>query len=173
MNDTPSAFWYVDGEPIKGIWLDMDLVDDTDEVLEALAKEELIARNDDDEPDYDGDLLVADAEGLAAAFTGSHGSFDMIEFCDCRDYCDRHKVDHAAAVAYVNWAGSWSRSGFADSYYGEADSEVKFAQQLLEDSGDLNSIPDHLQMYFDYESYTRDLFTNDFHFEDGYVFRNN
>ena len=44
-----------------------------------------------------------------------------------------------------------------DCYYYEADSMADVAEQLLEETGALDRIPDNLRYYFDYEAYGRDL----------------
>ncbi len=164
------AFWYINGEPTNGKWIDMDSIDSTDEVLEELAEAEIIPRNEDDEPNYGGDLLVADAEGLAKAFLNRHDTFDLDDFVEARDYCSGNHVDEDAAVAYVNYAGSWSKSDFEDSYQGEADNEVAYAEQLFDECY-AHDIPENLRYYIDYEKFARDLFMSDYWFEDGYVFR--
>lgn len=165
------AFWYINGEPTNGKWIDMDYIDSTDEVLEELAEAGIIPRDKDGEPDYGGDLLVADAEDLAAAFLGSHGSFDFDDFVEARDYVDRHKyIDEGAIKAYIDMAGSWSLSDFENCYHTTADSEKDFAQEYCEECMD---VPKALEGYIDYEKLARDLFINDFYFEDGYVFRRN
>jgi antirestriction protein len=43
-----------------------------------------------------------------------------------------------------------------EQYLGEWDSIRDWATDLLEQSGQLESIPEHLRYYFDYESYARD-----------------
>lgn len=164
------AFWYINGEPTNGKWIDMDSIDSTDEVLEELAEAEIIPRNEDDDPDYGGDLLVADAEGLAKAFLSRHDTFDLDDFVEARDYCESNHVDEDAVVAYVNYAGSWSKSDFEDSYQGEADNEAAYAEQLFDECY-AHDIPENLRYYIDYEKFARDLFISDYWFEDGYVFR--
>lgn len=164
------AFWYINGEPTNGKWIDMDSIDSTDEVLEELAEAEIIPRNEDDEPDYGGDLLVADAEGLAKAFLSRYDTFDLDDFVEARDYCASNHVYEDAVVAYVNYAGSWSKSDFEDSYQGEADNEVAYAEQLFDECY-AHDIPENLRYYIDYEKFARDLFISDYWFEDGYVFR--
>lgn len=42
----------------------------------------------------------------------------------------------------------------------------------MEDNGLLNEVPESLRVYFDYEAYARDLFSDGYVFHDGYVFRN-
>lgn len=167
------AFYYVDGVPTKGIWIDLDGADE-DSIKEELAVAGLIPRDEDDEPDYDGDLLVATTEGeLAPHFLSRFDCFDLEGFTDCMDDCDRNKWDYAAAAAYLSYANSWSQSDFESAYCGEAESETKFVEQLLDDTGDMNSIPEWARMYFDYESYARDLFIGDYTLTDGHVFRRN
>lgn len=63
--------------------------------------------------------------------------------------------------------------GFEEAYQGEYDSEKDFAYQLVDDLGYLDQMPESLQYYFDYEAFTRDLFSYDYFMtESGYVFRN-
>lgn len=168
VNDDNRAFYYVDGIPTKGVWIDLDYIDDEDEILEELAEANIIGRDEDENPVYDGDLLVADAEGLAYAFLGRYGNFDLSDFIEARDYCDNNNHPHAAAKAYVEWMGSWS-DNFGDAYYGEFGSEEAFAEHIIEETMD---VPSHLQGYIDYEKYARDIFAGDYYFTDGYVFRN-
>ena len=63
-----------------------------------------------------------------------------------------------------------SGSDFEDSYQGEADNEVAYAEQLFDECY-ANDIPENLRYYIDYEKFARDLFISDYWFEDGYVFR--
>lgn len=51
---------------------------------------------------------------------------------------------------------------FEEAYQGEWDSEREYAENLLDDLGELDKIPEHLRYYFDYDAYTRDLFINDY-----------
>jgi antirestriction protein len=158
------AFYYVDGIPTKGLWIDLDSITDTDDVIEALHEAELCAE------DYDGDLLVADVDGTVAHhFLSRYGSFDLSDWQEVRDEAPRH-VTAEAISAYLDYAGTWSKNDFEEAYWGEADSEKKFAEQYGEEYMD---IPEHLEGYIDYEALARDLFVNDFYFNDGYVFRRN
>lgn len=51
---------------------------------------------------------------------------------------------------------------FEEAFRGEWGSERDFAENLLDDLGELDKIPENLRYYFDYEAYTRDLFINDY-----------
>lgn len=67
--------------------------------------------------------------------------------------------------AYKAWSrnvGDTDFINFEDSYQGTHDSELDFTEQLVEDLGMLDSMPDDLRYYFDYESFSRDLFMTDY-----------
>ena len=166
------AFFYVDGIPTKGIWIDIDSTTNTDDVLEALAKDNLIPRNEDGEPEYGGDLLVADTEGdLARAFYESrHDTLDLDGLVEAIDYCEEHYTDEAAVAAYIDDRGQWDRSDFEDAYCGEYDSEVAYAEELFDDCC-LHNVPKSVRHYIDYEKFSRGLFITDYYFTNGYVFR--
>jgi len=164
------AFFYVDGDPAKGKWIDLDCIDDEDEILEELADAGLIPRDEDGEPVYGGDLLVADTIGtLAECFLNRCGSFDLDDFVEARDFTDyKYSPSSEAVAAYIGWLTIWNKSDFQDKYQGEYDSEEDF---LRKSASELFEIPDHLQGYIDYEAMARDYFVNDYHFVDGHVFR--
>jgi len=54
-----------------------------------------------------------------------------------------------------------------DAYYGEYESELEFAYDMVENT---MQIPAEIEPYFDYEKYAHDLFITDFIFENGFVF---
>ena len=154
------AFYYVDGIPTKGLWIDMDLIDDEDEILEQLADAGLIPREtDEDDPDwvgdpeYGGDLLVADAEGLAKCFLGQYGTFDLEKFIEARD----SRFGEEVVEAYLSCFDEWDEDDCADRYRGEFQSWEEMAEELLEETGQLSEIPESLRYYFDYEKYARDI----------------
>jgi antirestriction protein len=47
---------------------------------------------------------------------------------------------------------------YEEAFLGEYDSERAYAENLLDDTGQLDAIPENLRGYFDYESFARDLF---------------
>ena len=57
-----------------------------------------------------------------------------------------------------------------DAYNGKWKDEVEFTEDLVDSCGYLDQMPENLRYYFDYEKFARDLFINDYVFEDGYVF---
>lgn len=67
--------------------------------------------------------------------------------------------------AFLSYHGSYysgkledAASDFEESYQGEWDSEEAYAENYLEDTGQLNEIPEWAQPYFDMEAYARSMF---------------
>lgn len=60
---------------------------------------------------------------------------------------------------------------FREAYCGQWDSEEEYTEQLVDDLGLLDEIPEHLRRFFDMEAYSRELFAYDYEYQDGYVFR--
>ena len=139
MNDESRVFFYVDGIPTKGRWVDLDKHSDWDTVRDALN----IA------PEYGGDILAADAEGLAKCFLGDHGSFSWESFTAFAD--ELHDSEHEAAAAYIDHVGSHyaTPDGFRDAYAGEYPSMADYAEELTRECGD--PIPEHLDRFIDWE----------------------
>lgn len=164
-----SAFYYVDGDPLKGKWIDLDDIDSIDEVLEELAEEGFIARDGEGAPQYGGDLLVADTDGdLAPLFYGRYGTFDLDEFIEARD----SDVDEEVVVAFITCFDEWSESRCSQTYYGHHNSVEDFAYSEIENCGSLSGVPEPLKFYFDFERYGKDLLISDFCESDGHYFWN-
>lgn len=73
-----------------------------------------------------------------------------------------------ALLAYINNVGlanilSGAIYAFEDVYFGSFRDEEEAARELLDQTGELREIPEHLRDYFDFESYAHDLFTSDMH----------
>jgi len=161
------AFYYVDGMPTKGMWIDLEDIGDEDEIIAALHEAGYCAE------DYDGDLLVADTQGdLASHFSSNFGAFDLSGFKECMEDCDSNDIDYDHAAAYISWAGSWSLRNFEDSRCGKYDSEVAYAEELFDECY-LHEVPESVRYYIDYEKFARDLFMGDYYYDEdtGYVFR--
>ena len=79
-----------------------------------------------------------------------------------------------ALTAYMSYLGidveDFLLSEFEDAYQGEYSSEQDYAEELLNETGMLDVMPENLRNYFDYEAFTHDLFTDGHTFTDGYVF---
>lgn len=155
-----SAFFYVDGIPTKGTWVDLEFIDGWSGVLEVLAEAGY------DKPD---EILCADADGLARFFLSRYDCFDLAGYIECRDSCAWASDD--AKSAYIDCFGSWDASGFEDAYSGDWDSDIAFAADFIESTGMLDTMPDKLRGYFDTAAFTRDLMM-DYSESTGHYFRN-
>lgn len=98
-------------------------------------------------------------------------------FFDLRDTMDSLKDDQPEAFMVWCTHGSYDLSSedansllskFKDEYQGKYDSEEDFAYEYVENCYDL---PEFAKTYFDYEKFARELFSTDYCYEDGYVFR--
>lgn len=73
-------------------------------------------------------------------------------------------VEHGEAFgAWYSYDPSADVSDFQDAYRGEYESEEAYAEELVDDTGMLDSIPENLRYYFDYGRFARDLFMSDMH----------
>jgi len=119
--------------------------------------------------EWDAEFMYQDWEGIPSAFV-SESSINW-EFIDAyKRACDDRR--EAAFIAWVEYTGECDYDAFEDGFCGEADSEEDYAQEIVEDHGLLDGVPQMLRSYFDYEAYARDLFSSGYVFHDGYVFAN-
>lgn len=87
---------------------------------------------------------------------------DLGEYPSVEDIC---KVQDAIEIngyelvnAYLKYNNDIdSLENIEDSYIGHYDSFKEYAENYVHDCDSFNNIPEHLQYYFDYESYARDL----------------
>ncbi len=95
--------------------------------------------------------------------------FGEIELCEWPDIKRVSAIAHliedqgeAFSVWYHNQDGDnfvpeELEEKFLEQWQGAHDSESAFADHLLEETGQLNELPDWAKSYFDFESYARDL----------------
>jgi antirestriction protein len=148
---------------LDGEWVDLSIYDNKDDFYEYCAE----IHEDEEDPEF----MFQDTEGDLKYFVSESSIDDNLwEFLE--ESSDPEE-EFQAFAAYASYLGGEcaTYSDFQEAYQGEFDSEEDFAEHILEECGDLNSIPKHLRYYFDYEEYARDLFIDDFYFTDGFVFR--
>lgn len=157
------AFFYIDGIPTKGCWVDLDQIGSWEDIKLQLS--EWFPSTVFDE------VLCADVEGLAHHFySSSCDAFDLdawLEFL--QEKAGTHLSDEVIDAYFEN-CGVSSLSDVEEAYQGEYNSDEDFAVQLLDDTGELD--PDSiLGQYFDYEKYACDLMMDYFE-SNGHYFRN-
>lgn len=185
---------------LHGAWIDVE-GKDADDLSAEIAERVLLTspypnvRVECPECEGDGDIQAPDAlEGyrITCSRCGGAGTVPSAEEWAIHDhegfgdllgeYTPLAKVaEHAEAitahgdawVAYCEHVGAEyaDADDFEDRYAGEARSEREYAEQLADDIGLLSDVPDELARYFDWESWTRDLFLTDYRMVDGHVFR--
>ena len=151
---------YNDGN-LFGKWFDLEDYTDRDDFYKACA--ELHA--DEEDPEF----MFQDWEGiLSNMINESYVSPECWSLLDAYE-----KYDEDAVNAYCYCFGEWNENDFNERYRGKYDSWEHMAEELLEETGELNRIPESLRYYFDYEKYANDLrIGGDFIEQDGYYFWN-
>lgn len=151
---------YNDGN-LFGKWLGLEDYNDKEEFLKACAE----LHSDEDDPE----LMFQDWGGIPNGMV-SECSVDA----ECWKLIEAYdEFGEDAVKAYISCFGEWGRGDFQDRYRGEYDSWEDFAEQLVDELGYFDEIPEHLRYYFDYEKYARDLrLGGDVCEHDGYYFWN-
>ncbi len=161
------VFFYINGEPLNGDWIDMDNINDWIDIKEELADRSIISRLKNVDPDYDGDLLAADAEGaLCSIFLGRYGSFDLDDFIEARN----NDFDEDAVAAFINCFSEWNKSKFEESYLGQFEDDIAFIMEQTESYGLLDGVPESIKFYFDYERFASDEMINSYDCDNGHYF---
>lgn len=163
-----SVFYYVNGDPLDGEWIDLDKISSIDDVLQILAETRHIPYDDQGNPDYGGDLLVADTDGdLAHKFYAGWGSFDLEACLEALD----SGMDEEIMVAYMDAFDEWNLDLCECSHYGWFKTVEEFAEHYIEQAGLLNGVSENMKYYFDYEKYAKDeLLMDDFKESNGHYF---
>lgn len=147
---------------IRGLWVDISTFDCYDDFIDFCNA----IHADEDDPE----LMFQDYECFPEKWY-CESCPDEEWFKNIKQYielCDCYRTD--AVDAFIEWEGA-QMEDFDDCYLGSFDSEEDFARLYVEKKYDLESKMGELSIYFDYESYARDLFKGEFYYSDGYVFR--
>lgn len=170
MNETTTkaaAFFYIDGIPTKGTWVDLDESTTWETIADEIRAAIPGAIVDE--------ILCADAEGLARHFLSRYDCFEIGEWQAWIAAAERSHLDPEIIAAYCDNVGDWTEdsvSAAEDAYAGEFDSPEDFAADLAEQTGMLESVPENLRYYFDFEKFARDLMMGDYFEADGHYFHN-
>lgn len=162
------GFFYIDGIPTKGLWIDLSPVRCWDDVAQQLKAAYPSSTVDE--------ILIADYEGaLVRPFiTSNCDAFSMTEWAEFAESLESTHLDIEVIEAYCSnffYPSDCELDKIEEAYAGKFDSDEDFAVEMLESTGDLNSIPESLRYYFDYAAFARDLMMDYFE-ADGYYFRN-
>lgn len=159
--DTPKIYVgtyakYNDGS-LDGKWVDLTEYDTYEDFLAAMHE----LHSDEDDPEF----MVQDFENFPEKWYHEGGLPTEEEFNKINDYYMMGDDRKEAYEAYVNYTGDDDFDNFQDAYQGHFDSPTDFAYDIVESLGWDGIGQDNISMYFDYDSFGRDLMY-DFHIGD-------
>lgn len=161
---TNQGFFYIDGIPTKGLWIDLDDVAEWAQIEEKLLGLFPGALIDE--------ILCADIEGLPKHFYASNcDGFDMDGWAAFLEDKETTHLDDEVIDAYFDNNGVSSISDIEEAYQGEFSSDEAFADDYIDSTGMLSEVPENLRFYFDTEKFARDMMF-DFFESNGHYFRN-
>jgi antirestriction protein len=141
-----------------GAWIDLTLIKDEEDFNELCSAIHYL--------EEDPEFMFQDWQSIPSKYISEDGLTASFW-----DYLEAYNgtSNTEALEKFVSYG--YNPEDFSSYYMGEYDNEQEYAEQLLAETGDLDQIPHHLRYYFDYESFARDLFINDYLFIDGSVFQ--
>lgn len=147
---------------LHGEWIDADQ-DPADIMAEIKA---MLAKSKEQDAE---EFAIHDFEGFE--------SFNIREYQDIDEVAQLAQAIAKHGAAFAAYAGSVgveeAIEHFEEAFQGEFDSMSDFAYDLMDSTGQLEEIPQHLRNYFDYEAFGRDLeLGGDYSHIDGFVFNN-
>lgn len=146
---------------IAGAWLDLEKFSDYDEFIEVCK----VLHSDEEDPEF----MFQDFQGFPECWyceSGLKENFDKII-----KYAQLDDDDKKIVEGFVEWSGDYDIERAKNAFCGVFDSEEDFAEQMVNDCYNLESMMGNLSYYFDYSMYARDLFMTDyFYSSEGYVF---
>jgi antirestriction protein len=96
---------------------------------------------------------IHDYEGFHSVRLGEYESIENV--ANIANFIAEHGELGAALIRHCDTVDA-AREAMTENYQGSFDSTAAWAEQLLEDAGDLAQIPERLRSYFDFDSYARD-----------------
>jgi antirestriction protein len=151
----------------RGFWVWLNLYNSVEELLEGCKRGHI----DEAEPEF----MVQDFQGFPKYFYSEgmlNRQAELEELYNFLDYCSNNKHNSEAAHEYVDNFRQWDKYDFENVYLGEWETEEHFAEELANDLGYFEKIPEAIRCYFDIQSYARDIFIDDYTFCNGHVFIN-
>ena len=149
---------------LTGMWISLARCYDYDEFMKVC----YFLHRDEEDPE----LMFQDCDNIPDCWYIECGldeeTFDLI-----KAYGELDEDEQRAYEAYLDLRceSDITVEDFREHYCGEWHSEEEFAENLIEELGILDEVPEHLRRFFDMEAYARELFAYDYDYTDGFVFR--
>jgi antirestriction protein len=142
-----------------GKWFDLTEYENEDELLEAIQNKVLSTCPTNSEDEQAEEFAIHDSENCRA------DEYDNLEkLILLTKLSVEHELsmfilqDLLYSVSDINELDDYIN----DTYRGFYESELKFTEELVDELGYLEQMPENLRHYFDYEAFRRDLFITDF-----------
>ena len=142
---------------IDGKWITISDYNTYEEFVDACRE----LHKDEKDPEF----MVQDYENFPEKWYHEGGLPTEEEFDKINEYYMMDDDRKGAYEAFVNYTGLDSMEDFEEAYEGKFDSAEDFAYNMVENLGWEGIGSDNLEMYFDYDSFGRDLMY-DFHIGD-------
>lgn len=147
---------------LLGEWLNLARFADYDEFIEVCRR----LHADEEDPE----LMFQDYQNFPSEWYDESDFED--DFDNILEYANMDDDKRRAFEAYVEATGNDSIRNFEDNFEGEFDDEEDYARFVVEEYyPEVLNAMGSLEPYFDYGLFARDLFSSEFVFESGYVFR--
>lgn len=140
---------------VRGMWVNLSTFGGNYEEFEAFC---LAIHADEANPElmYQDHANIPDS--LYQESMGKKGFGKIMEYCEL---CNEYSV--FAVNDFLDWRTPEDLNRMPDAYVGVYDTPREFAYENADEVFNLPNIGD-IALYFDYEAYTRSLFTGDFYF---------
>lgn len=151
---------YNDGS-LQGEWITLDEVPNYEffcQILHAI-------HYDESDPEF----MFQDYECFPECLY-SESFIDEETFDKIKEYAELDDNDRSAMDAYLNLGHDFDIEEMKEKYQGKFDSEEDFAEYIVGECYDIDTMMGNLACYFDYERFARDIFMGDYEFENGHVF---
>lgn len=146
------------GGVLHGKWI--DATQEAEDILEEVAEMLKASPTAKREGSIAEEWAIHDYDNFGSLKLGEWESFEKVS--ELAQLIAEHGP---AFAAYADNVGQdyATAEDFEESFNGEWDDEKDFAYDLAESIGLLEGMPDSLQGYFNWESWTRDLFMGDYY----------
>ena len=149
---------------LTGMWVSLARCYDYDEFMKVCY---FLHRDEEDL-----ELMFQDCDNIPDCWYSECGldeeTFDLI-----KAYGELNEDEQRAYEAFLDLRceDDLTVEDFREHYCGEWHSEEEFAENLIEELGILDEVPEHLRRFFDVSAYSDELFRYDYDYCDGFVFR--
>ena len=135
---------------LHGAWIDLDGCPTKEDLMI-----EILGMLDASPEPHAEEWAIHDSEGFGDWRHGEHP--DLSDLVALARLADEHGPIAVELMSHHCGDIGEVREALEEHYAGTGDSVESWCEQFLDDTGQLNGMPESLRLYFDYEKYARDL----------------